>query len=126
MTVNDSDTATSSLNVTQGGMNNTTISGERSRSRKDCEVPKLRSGRCDDYAKWRIGLTWWARLTKMVKGNQAPHVILNGIVDPEVYDVAISMRQADAEADDGIQNLLEVLDDYFKPNTFIRKIGLWH
>ena len=123
---NGQSNTTTSLNSTQGGINNTTIAGERFRSRRNCEVPKLRSVKCDDYAKWRIGITCWARLTKMERGNQAPHVILNCIVDPEVYDVAISMRQEVAEADNGIQNVLEVLDDYFKPNTFIRKLGLWH
>ena len=123
-TDNKQSSAGASLNSTQGGMNNTTTSGERSRSRKDCEIPKLRSAKCDEYAKWRIGITWWARLTKMERSIQAPHVILNGIVDPEVYDVAISLRQEDAEADNGVQNLLEVLDDYFKPNTFIRKFAL--
>ena len=111
---------------TLGVGNQTTIVTERRVSRRDCEVPKLRSANCDDYAKWRVGISWWTRLTKMEKEFQAPHVILNSILNPEVYDVAIGMKQQDAEAENGMENFLAVLDDYFKPNTFVRKIKLWH
>ncbi len=35
------------------------------------------------------------------------------------------MALEDAECDEGVQNLLELLDDHFKPNTFVRKMSLW-
>ncbi len=114
------------MESTLGVGNRTTIVTERRVSRKDCEVPKLKTPKCDDYAKWRIGISWWTRLTKMEKKIQAPHVTLNSILTPEVNDVAVGMKQEDAEAENAMENLLAVLDDYFKPNTFVRKIKLWH
>ena len=91
--------------------------------RKDCDVPKLKS---DDYTRWKKNIVWWSTtLTKIENSNRAPHIILSAIYDPEVHDVATNTNHEDAECEDGVQNLLNLLDDHFRPNTFIRKTKLW-
>ena len=98
------------------GMNATTVTTSR-----DCEVPKLKTSRSDDYARWKRNVQCWATLTRVPKRNQAPLVILNAIIDAEAHEVATNMDHDQAESEDGLQ----ILDEHFKPHTFMRKMSLW-
>ncbi len=109
-----------------GSLSDTAVStSSRQTVRKDCDVPKLKSSICDDYTRWKKNIMWWSTLIRIEKRNQAPHIILSAIYDPEVHDVAKNMNHEDAECEDGVQNLLNLLDDHFRSNTFIRKMTLW-
>ena len=114
---NDSEATT----LLGGSLSDTAASvSVRQTVRKDCDVPKLKSSTCDDYTRWKKNIVGWSTLTRIEKKNQAPYIILSAIFDPEVHDVATNMDHEDAECEDGVQNLLTLLDDHFKPNTFIR------
>ncbi len=64
-------------------------------------------------------------MTKMPKTEQAPHIILNSILDDEVQEVATNIDHEIAEGVNGVTSLLGILDKHFKPYTFIRKMTLW-
>ena len=93
---------------------------------KDIEPPKLKSTCYDDYHRWKIDIEWWADLNRLEKRLQAPYVIMNAIIDPEVYEIATKMPRVDARQKDGLDRSMLVLDEHVKPNTFIRKVALWH
>ncbi len=65
-------------------------------------------------------------MNRLEKRLQAPCVIMNAIIDPEVYQIATKMSRVDARQEDGLDRLMLILDEHFKPNTFIRKVALWH
>ncbi len=109
-----------------GGSNETTLGFNTTRTTyhmKDIEPPKLKSTRYDDYHRWKIGIKWWADLNRLEKRLQAPYVIMNAIIDPEVYEIATKMSRVDARQEDGLDRLMLILDEHFKPNTFIRKVA---
>ncbi len=104
---------------------NTSLETTSITTARNCGLPKLRTSRCSEYIRCRKNVLWWYRLTKMPKTEQAPHITLNSILDDEVHDVATNMDHAIAEGTNGVAALLAILDEHFKPNTFIRKMSLW-
>ncbi len=110
--------ATTTTNSTN--MNGTTVTTSR-----DCEVPKFETSRSDEKARWKRNVQWWATLTKVPKRNQAPHVILNAIIDAEAHEVVTNMDHDLAESEECLENLIELLDEHFQPNTFMLKMSLW-
>ena len=52
-------------------------------------------------------------LTKTEKRNQDPRVILRAIYDPEVHEVTTSISHEMVQGDDGLNNLIKLLDDCF-------------
>ncbi len=109
-----------------GSLSDTAASNStRQTIRKDCDVPKLKTSTCDDYTRRKKNIMWWSNLTRIEKSNQGPHIIVTAIYDSEVHDVATNMNHEDAECEEEVQNLLNLLDDHFRPNTFIRKMTLW-
>ncbi len=105
--------------------NNTVMNATTVTTSRDCEVPKLKTSKSDEYARWKRNVQWWATLTRVPNRNQAPHVILNAIIDAEAHEVATNMDHDQAESEEGLQNLIEILDEHYKPHTFMRKMSLW-
>ncbi len=104
-------------------LNNTTTGS--SRNSKEIEIPKLKSNVLDEYRRWKRDVDLWMELTKIEKNRQASHMILCGIQRAEIKDVVATIPKERRTTEEGMQFLLEVLDKYFMPNTFSRKIEVW-
>ena len=92
---------------------------------KDVDVPKLASSKTEENERWKQSLRKWASVIEIEEEAQAPQIILNAIQDREMHEVALNVDPARASAVDGLDNLIMLLDEHFKPDTFIRKMSLW-
>ena len=86
---------------------------------EDCDVRKLKSSKYDEFLSWKKNLERRAELKSVERHNQAPHVTLNALLDPEVHEVAIGMDWDEARGEDGLAKLMEVLYEHLKPKTSV-------
>ncbi len=106
------------------GNNTSVLSGNMNLTR-EVEIPKLKTSKADEYARWKRNIKLWERVTRISPRNRGAHIILNAIIDSEVHEVATNIDWEEVDDDAGVDNVLRHLDDHFKPNTFIRKMMLW-
>ena len=88
---------------------------------RGCEVPKLRSNKCDDYTTWKVEVEGWTNLTKIDRDQQVPHITMNGILDRETKEVAITIPRDVATSGEGPKRLLQILDKNFMTTPSERK-----
>ena len=114
--------------TTSSGVNttvNTSVNGTTTTTIKDQDAPKLRTNKTEEYRKWKRYIKWWQNGTKMPAERQAAHLIMNAILDEEVSEIVHELSDQEVYAANGVENLIQTLDEYFLSNTESRLFKFW-
>ncbi len=105
---------------------NTTSNGTtvvRREGSKD-DPPKLKTNRIEEYHRWRRYIKWWTATAKIPKERHGTHVMMHCLLNEEISELAQALTDEEVIGDDGLDNLLKMLDEHFLSNSDSRLFQL--
>ncbi len=95
---------------------NTTATGTGRNTSKD-DPPKLRTNRLEEYHRWRRYIKWWTATAKIPKSRHGTHVMMHCLLNEEISELAHALTDEEIVGENGLDNLLKMLDDHFLSNA---------